>query len=136
MLKIAHGVADILKGKDVVLKVTEIVLATIIFCGVAYFSVVALSGFAYRDWSSVITMHDFIATVLVILLGFEVVRLILVHNISVVIELMLLIIARKMLSPDISALDLVYCAGAFAIIVGVYYFYQWKPLKSLEDLTQ
>ena len=83
-----------------------------------------------------ITMHDFIATVLVILLGFEVVRLILVHNIAVVLELMLLVIARKMLYPEISALDLMYCAGAFTMIIGVYYLYTLKPLRFVQDLTK
>lgn len=129
-------ITNILQGKDLVLKLTEIVLATIVFFGTAYFSVITLGTFLHRDWSSVTTMYDFIAMVLIILLGFEVARLILVHNITVVLELTLLIIARKMLSPDIGALDLVYCAGAFAIIVGVYYLYEWKPLKSLEDLTK
>jgi hypothetical protein len=129
-------ITNILQGKDLVLKLTEIVLATIVFFGTAYFSVITLATFLHRDWSSVTTMYDFIAMVLIILLGFEVARLILVHNITVVLELTLLIIARKMLSPDIGALDLVYCAGAFAIIVGVYYLYEWKPLKSLEDLTE
>ncbi len=129
-------ITNILQGKDLVLKLTEIVLATIVFFGTAYFSVITLATFLHRDWSSVTTMYDFIAMVLIILLGFEVARLILVHNITVVLELTLLIIARKMLSPDIGALDLVYCAGAFAIIVGVYYLYEWKPLKSLEDLTK
>lgn len=136
MLNITHGVADILKSKDMVLRVAEMVLAMVVFVGVAYFSVVTLSAFWYRDWTNVTTIHDFIGTVLIILLGFEVVRLILVHNIAVVLELMLLVIARKMLSPDIGALDLVYCAGAFAIMVGVYYLYALKPLRSLQDLTQ
>ncbi len=136
MTMIKKMLTNILEKKDMALKLAEIALASIVFFGVAYFSVVALSTFLHRDWSYVTTMHDFIAMVLIILLGFEVVRLILVHNITVVIELMLLVIARKMLSPDIGALDLVYCAGAFAIVVGVYYLYEWKPLKSLEDLTQ
>ncbi len=129
-------IANIVRGEDVLLHVAEIVLTILVFCGVVYFSVVALGDFLERDWSSVTTMYDFITTVLLVLLGLEVARLILVHSIVVVMELMLLIIARKMLYPDILALEMIYCAIAFAVVVGVYYLYELKPLKSLEDLTQ
>lgn len=127
---------NILQGKHFFLKLIEVFLSALVLCGTVYFGVIALSNFVQRDWSSVTTMYDFIATILVVLLGFEVARLILVHSIIVVMELMLLVVARKMLYPDIPALDLVYCAVAFAVIVGVYYLYRRIPLKSLEDLTQ
>lgn len=129
-------IANIVRGEDVLLHVAEIVLTILVFCGVVYFGVVALGDFLERDWSSVATMYDFITTVLLVLLGLEVARLILVHSIVVVMELMLLIIARKMLYPDILALEMIYCAIAFAVVVGVYYLYELKPLKSLEDLTR
>ncbi len=124
------------QGKHFSLKSIEVSLSAIVLCGTVYFGVIALSNFVYRDWSIVTTMYDFIATILVVLLGFEVARLILVHSIVVVMELMLLVVARKMLYPDIPALDLVYCAIAFAVVVGIYYLYRRIPLKSLEDLTQ
>ncbi len=124
------------QGKHFFLKSIEVSLSAIVLCGTVYFGVIALSNFVYRDWSIVTTMYDFIATILVVLLGFEVARLILVHSIVVVMELMLLVVARKMLYPDIPALDLVYCAIAFAVVVGIYYLYRRIPLKSLEDLTQ
>ncbi|MFZ1720460.1 MAG: hypothetical protein WAU28_03860 [Candidatus Moraniibacteriota bacterium] len=136
MQKIEKLITNILRGEDFILKLAEIVLTGLVLCGVVYFGVLAVGDFLHSDWSSMGTMYDFIATVLLILLGLEVARLILVHSIVVVMELMLLIIARKMLYPDISALEMIYCAIAFAIIVGVYYLYELKPLKSLEDLTK
>ena len=42
MLKIDDKVTNILQNKDLVLKVAELVLAVLVFLGVAYFSVVAL----------------------------------------------------------------------------------------------
>lgn len=136
MQKIEKHITGILWGEDVIVKLAEIVLTGLVFCGVVYFGVFAVGDFFQRDWSSMATMYDFIATILLILLGLEVARLILVHSIVVVMELMLLIIARKMLYPDILAIEMIYCAIAFAIIVGVYYVYELKPLKSLEDLTR
>ncbi len=136
MQKMEKLITNILRGEDFILKLAEIVLTGLVFCGVVYFGVLTVGDFFQRDWSSLATMYDFIASILLILLGFEVARLILVHSITVVMELMLLIIARKMLYPDILAIEMIYCAVAFAVIVGVYYLYELKPLKSLEDLTR
>jgi hypothetical protein len=117
------------------LEIVEIALAGVIFLGVMYFALNAGQSFLLRDWSSMSVMYEFISFILLVLLGLEVARLILVHSFSVVMELMLLIIARKMLYPDISALDLLFCTVAFAVVVGAYYLYELKPIKSLEDLT-
>jgi hypothetical protein len=106
------------------------------FFAVLYFSFNTGGSFLYKDWSSTSVMNEFISFILLVLLGFELIRLILVHSITVVMELMLLIIARKMLYPEIVALDLLYCVVAFLLTVGIYYFYELKPLKSLEDITK
>lgn len=119
-----------------VLEIVEIVLAGVIMCAVAYYSFQGASNFLFMDWSRMSVMYEFISYILLILLGLEVARLILVHSITVVMELMLLIIARKMLYPDITALDLLFCAVAFVLVVGTYYLYEIKPLKGLEDMTK
>jgi hypothetical protein len=122
--------------RDSVLKMVEIFLAGVVFCAVVYFSWNVLYDFLLKDWSNMSVMYEFISFILLLLLGLEVTRLILVHSITVVMELMLLIIARKMLYPEITALDILYCTAAFAMVIGVYYLYELKPLKSLEDLTK
>lgn len=128
--------ADVWKAKDVLLKGAEVVLAAVMFCGAVYFGINAFVTFLHRDWSTTATVYDFITHVLVLLLAFEVVRLILVHSIAVVMELLLLVVARKMLYPDITGLDIMFYTVAFAVMVGVYYLYELKPLKSLDDLTK
>lgn len=122
--------------KDLVLKMAELVLAVTMFCGVIYFGINISAGFLQADWSNIDTAYSLINTILVVLLGLEVARLIMVHSIGVVMELMMLVIARKMLHPDISGIDLIAYAVAFAVIVLVYYLYELKPLKSLGDLTK
>lgn len=119
-----------------ILELAEVILALVMFFAVVYFTFNVAESFLHKDWSSTTIMYEFISFILLILLGLELIRLILVHNITVVMELMLLIIARKMLYPDIAALDLLYCVVAFLLIVGIYYLHEYKPLKSLEDLTK
>lgn len=114
----------------------ESILTLAVFCAVVYFSLNTAIDFLDKDWSTTSVMYDFISFILLILLGFELMRLILVHSITVVMELMLLIIARKMLYPEIVALDLLYCVMAFLLTIGVYYLYELKPLKSLDDITK
>ena len=124
------------RARQSALEIMEVVLAIAVFCAVAYFSFHAAQGFLSKEWSSMSVMYEFISFILLILLGLEVTRLILVHSITVVMELMLLIIARKMLYPDITALDLLFCAVAFVLVIGIYYLYELKPIKSLEDITK
>ena len=124
------------RARQSALEIMEVVLAIAVFCAVAYFSFHAAQSFLLKDWSNMSVMYEFISFILLILLGLEVTRLILVHSITVVMELMLLIIARKMLYPDITALDLLFCAVAFVLVIGIYYLYELKPIKSLEDITK
>lgn len=123
------------RGRDSVLEITEIVLALMVLFAVVYFSFNGVQTFLLKDWSSTPVMYEFISFILLILLGLEIIRLILVHSINVVMELMLLVIARKMLYPDIIPLDLLFCAMAFSLIVGIYYLYEIKPIKGLGNLT-
>ena len=122
--------------RNSILEITEVLLATLIFFAIVYFGFNGMQGFLVKDWSSISVMYEFISFVLLILLGLEVARLILVHSITVVMELMLLIIARRMLYPEIIPLDLLFCAISFSIVVIMYYLYETKPIKKLEDLTK
>ncbi len=133
MRKVINKIMQIRHG---VLEIVELILAIVVFVVVLYFGFNMAKGFILIDWSAASSLYEFISFVLLILLGLEVSRLIAVHNITVVMEIMLLIIARKMLYPDISALDLLFSTIAFALVVGVYYLYKIKPIKSLDDLTK
>ena len=135
-MKIGQFINTMKQARYGILEIVEGVLALVMFFAVLYFSFNTGESFLYKDWSSTSVMNEFISFILLVLLGFELIRLILVHSITVVMELMLLIIARKMLYPEIVALDLLYCVVAFLLTVGIYYFYELKPLKSLEDITK
>jgi hypothetical protein len=135
-MKMQQFINTIKQAKHNVLEILEGVLALMILFAVLYFGFNTAESFLYKDWSSTSVMYEFISFVLLVLLGFELIRLTMIHNITVVMELMLLIIARKMLYPEITALDLLYCVIAFLLTIGTYYFYELKPIKSLEDITK
>lgn len=135
-MKIRRFMSSIRQARYAVLEILEGVLALAVCIAVLYFSFHTAESFLHKDWSSASVMYEFISFVLLVLLGFELTRLILVHSITVVMELMLLIIARKMLYPEIVALDLLYCVVAFLLTVGIYYFHEQRPLKSLKDITK
>lgn len=135
-MKIRQFINKIKQSRHGVLEIMEGVLALAMFFAVLYFSFNIAESFLHKDWSNTSVMYEFISFILLALLGFELIRLILVHSITVVMELMLLIIARKMLYPEIVALDLLYCVIAFLLTIGACYLYESKPLKGLEDITK
>lgn len=124
------------QGRKLLIKGLENVLALLVLGGVIYFGINGLSDFFTKDWSSIITFYQFISFILLLLVGIELIRLMLSHSITTVLELMILIVARKMLDPNIDALGLLLSVIALGILVSINYLYALKPLKSLEDLTQ
>lgn len=117
------------------IKVFEIILAMLVLLAVIYFGFSSVGGFLGKDWSNITTFYQFISYVLLLLVGVELIRLIVLHSITTVLELMILIVARKMLSPELDSLGILYSVTALTILVGINYIYALKPLKSLDDLT-
>jgi len=117
------------------IKVFELLLAALVFLGVFFFAANSIGGFLEMDWSKIDTFYHFISYILLLLVGVELIRLIVLHSLATVLELMILIVARKMLSPDLDALGILLSVVALSILVGINYIYALKPLKSLDDLT-
>ena len=116
-------------------KMGENFLALIVLVGLFWFLFNSMWGFLEADWRLVRTFYDFISVILLVLVGLELIRLMVFHNFSTVLELMILIIARKMVSPEIDAVSILLSVLALAIVVGLNYVYTIKPIKSLEDLS-
>jgi hypothetical protein len=117
-------------------KIIEYGLALILFLAVCYFSFINLIDFLSKDWSDFQTYYQFITYILLALVGIELIRLLLFHSLSAVLELMIILIARKMFSPELDPLGMLFSSLALLVIIGIYYLYALKPLKSLQDLTQ
>ena len=103
-------------------------LACAIFMGVIAFgfgSAIALAG---MDWRDTATLYELIYRVLLLVIGVELIRTLVTHNLGAVLELLAFVIARKLLKPDLSALDILLSVSAFAILLGTRrYFLQLPP---------
>lgn len=116
-------------------KVLEWLLSLSVLAGVVYFAYNSAMALPGKDWADTKTFYDFISLALLLIIGLEFSRLIISHSFSRVLELIILIIARKIISPELHANEVLLAVIALAIIVGLAYLYDAKPLHSLEDLS-
>ena len=111
-------------------------LAVVVLVALLFYSYNSLLNMLNLDWSLDATFYSFISTILLILVGLELIRLMVFHSFTTVLELMILIIARKLLAPEIDALSILLSVLAMAVVIGLNYLYALKPIKSLEDLSR
>ena len=69
------------------------------------------------DWAQPIAFERLMSRVLLVAIGLELVRLLVVHSLPAMIELMAFAVARQMLAPGISARDLALGATTFIALL-------------------
>lgn len=92
----------------------ECMLAFAILIGIiasAFHGVIHLTG---MDWQSTETFYELIYRVLLLVIGVELIRTLVTHDLSAVLELLAFVVARKMLKPELATLDIFMGAAAFA----------------------
>ena len=92
----------------------ERLLALAILIGIivsAFHGAINLTG---MDWRSTETFYELIYRVLLLIIGVELIRTLVTHELSAVLELLAFVVARKMLKPDLSTLDILMGTAAFA----------------------
>jgi uncharacterized BrkB/YihY/UPF0761 family membrane protein len=75
-------------------------------------------------------LHQIIQSILLVAIAAELGLLLLFHRTSAAIEVVIFVIARKMVTPDISALELLLGAAALAGLIIVRFYY--LPNKKLD----
>ena len=75
---------------------------------------ITLSG---MDWSAKETFYELIYRILLLVIGLELVRMLITHSLGAVLELLAFVIARKMLKPDLTAMDIILSVLAFVILL-------------------
>jgi hypothetical protein len=75
-------------------------------------------------------LHQIIQSILLVAIAAELGLLLLFHRTSAAIEVVIFVIARKMVTPDISALELLLGAAALAGLIIVRFYY--LPSKRLD----
>lgn len=108
-------------------------LACAILLGVIAFgfgSAIALAG---MDWRDTATLYELIYRVLLLVIGVELIRTLVTHNLGAVLELLAFVIARKLLKPDLSALDILLSVSAFAILLVTRRFFLRLPSGEADE---
>ena len=94
-------------------------------------SAIALMG---MHWGSVETFYDLIYRVLLLVIGVELIRTLVTHDLNAVLELLAFVVARKMLKPELTALDIFLAAGTFVGLLAARRFL--LPLPASEPKQQ
>ena len=108
-------------------------LALAILVGVIAFalsSAIALSG---MDWRVTATLYEMIYRVLILVIGIELIRTLVTHDLGAVLELLAFVIARKLLKPDLTALDILLSVAAFVVLLIARRFFLRLPSNEAND---
>ncbi len=81
----------------------------------AVLGAIYLSGL---NWTDKETFYELIYRVLLLVIGLELVRMLITHSLSAVLELLAFVIARKMLKPDLTSVDIILSVLAFVALLG------------------
>lgn len=95
----------------------ELLLALGVLIGVVAHTFSSGMVLSDMDWRLTETFYELIYRVLLLVIGLELVRMLVVHDLMAILELLAFVIARKMLKPDIVALDIVLAVLAFVALL-------------------
>lgn len=108
----------------------ELFMALIVIAATAFAFFHSFGVLADMDWSRMSTFYEMIDRMLLVIIGLEFVRMIVVRNLISVLELLAFVIARKMLKPDMSSLDIALGSFAFVLLVGTRYIIEHYHRKT------
>lgn len=92
-------------------------LAFLVILAVLFFAFNSLQMFIVADWHSKETFYELIYRVLLTTIGLEMAKMLVVHNFLSILELLAFVVARKMLKPDETMIDVILGVTAFVMIL-------------------
>jgi hypothetical protein len=116
-----HTMVDVWWKRVIV--VLEKVIAFVVVIGVAAYAFESVAVMTAMDWSVTETFYELIYRVLAVIIGLELVRMLVSHSISAVLELLAFVIARKMLKPDLEAFDIALGVIAFVALMAARHYF-------------
>lgn len=127
----------ILRHYGILVKGLEMLLAMVVLGGVVVSAIGSSRALADMDWRTTEAFYELIYRVLLLVIGLEVVRMLVTHELIAVLEVLALVIARKMLKPELLALDIVFAVIAFVALLAARRFLvdglsREKPKKDTE----
>jgi hypothetical protein len=111
----------------------EILLAALVLVGILFAAGAAVRELWALDWTASSTFDRLLNRVLFIAIGLELVRMLVVHSLRAILEMLAFAIARNMLTPNPAAFDIALGAVAFAVLLAAgRYFLSPPPEKDPE----
>ena len=95
----------------------ERLLALAVIVAVGVYGIGSGQVLASMDWRTSAAFYEMIYRVLLLAIGLELVRMLVVHDLIAVLELLAFVVARKMLKPDLVALDILLAVVAFVALL-------------------
>ncbi|AFM25177.1 hypothetical protein [Desulfomonile tiedjei] len=95
----------------------ERIIALALLVGVLSFFLATLRMALDLDWKSLATLHEISQRILLMTIGLELVRTLISHELSSLINLMSFVIARRMLEPQILFWEIPLGVAAFAALM-------------------
>lgn len=108
--RLTHGFSQVVRW-------LEIALAGLVLVGVLAAAVSSVRELLGLDWSQGATFDRLMSRVLFIAIGLELARMLVVHSLRAILEMLAFAIARNMLLPDRTAVDIVLGAVGFAVLL-------------------
>jgi hypothetical protein len=105
----------------------ERVLALVILGGVFVFGLRSAQILAAMDWQLTETFYELIYRVLLLVIGVELVRTLITHDLRAILELLAFVVARKMLKPELATLDILLSVLAFVALLAAHRFWLSLP---------
>jgi membrane-associated HD superfamily phosphohydrolase len=95
----------------------EVLLASIIIVGVIVFGIASIFVLLEMNWQDTETFYELIYRALVLVIGVELARTLLTHDLNAIVDLLAFVVARKMLKPEITATDIIFSVTAFVLLL-------------------
>ena len=101
----------------------ERLLALVILGGVLVFGLRSAQALAAMDWRLTETFYELIFRVLLLAIAVELIRTLVTHELRAILELLAFVVARKMLKPDLTVLDILFSVLAFVALIAANHYW-------------
>ena len=99
--------------------ILEFLLATLVVLGTAWYLFISLDVLIADSGMPALFFSDLINIFLSAVIGIEVARVLITHNLMGIFEILALVMARKVLDPDVTAVEVLLVSVSFAVLVFV-----------------
>lgn len=101
----------------ITVKFIENFLAFIVLFSVTLYILSSFLFFLNADWQTKEVFYELIYRVLLTTIGLELARMLVTHNFLSILELLAFVVARKMLKPELTSIDVLLGVVSFTILL-------------------